>query len=93
MHLNFEVERSAEFSPVKNRTGVDSLETAQAMLVEEHRRWLEAAGVEAAGNVEISALAALSAEDLKECLADARPSYDGDLRIEPGKDGKARVVE
>ncbi len=92
-HLNFEVERSAEFSPVKNRTGVDSLETAQAMLVEEHRRWLEAAGVKATGKVEISALAALSAEDLKERLVDAKPSYDGDLRIEPGEDGKARVVE
>lgn len=92
-HLVFEVERSAEFSPVKNRSGVDSLETAQAMLVEEHRRWLRNAGVEARGKVEISPLAALSAEELKERLADARRGYDGDIRVEPGEDGTARISE
>ncbi len=91
-HLSMEVERSAEFSPVKNRTGVDSLETARVMLVEEHRRWLRAAGVEARGRIEVSALAALTEKELKERLVDARPSYDGDVRVEPGKDGTARVL-
>ena len=30
--LAFEVDRSREFAPVKNATGVDSVETAQALL-------------------------------------------------------------
>ena len=30
--LAFEVERNREFAPVKNKTGVDSVETARALL-------------------------------------------------------------
>ena len=30
--LPFEVEREKEFAPIKNKTGVDSVESAQALL-------------------------------------------------------------
>ena len=32
--LPFEVERNKEFAPIKNKEGVDSIETAQALLRE-----------------------------------------------------------
>ena len=32
--LSFEVERSREFAPIKNRTGVDSLESARELMKE-----------------------------------------------------------
>jgi UDP-N-acetylglucosamine/UDP-N-acetylgalactosamine diphosphorylase len=43
----FEVERSAEFAPVKNASGpgvTDSPATARAALLALHRQWVEAAG-------------------------------------------------
>lgn len=43
--LVLEVDRAEEFSPVKNATGVDSLETAQRDLVRRSCRWLAQAGV------------------------------------------------
>lgn len=43
--LVLEIERGEEFSPVKNATGVDSLETAQRDLVARSARWLEQAGI------------------------------------------------
>lgn len=43
--LVLEVERAEEFSPVKNATGVDSLETSQRDQIARAYRWLEAAGV------------------------------------------------
>lgn len=43
--LVLEVERSEEFSPVKNATGVDSLETSQRDQIRRAYRWLEAAGL------------------------------------------------
>ncbi|MBU0719337.1 MAG: UDPGP type 1 family protein [Planctomycetes bacterium] len=44
--LVLEVERAEEFSPVKNATGVDSLETSQRDQVRRACRWLEQAGVD-----------------------------------------------
>ena len=32
--LSFEVERNHEFAPIKNRTGVDSLESARELMKE-----------------------------------------------------------
>lgn len=43
--LVLDVDRAEEFSPVKNATGVDSLETAQRDLIRRAYRWLDAAGV------------------------------------------------
>ncbi|HLU70384.1 MAG TPA: UDPGP type 1 family protein [Fibrobacteria bacterium] len=38
------VERAAEFAPVKNRDGADSPATARALILALHRRWAEQAG-------------------------------------------------
>ena len=42
--LILEADRSEEFSPVKNMTGVDSLESSQADQVKRAKRWLANAG-------------------------------------------------
>ena len=67
-----EVDRSEEFSPVKNATGVDSLETSHRDQNARACRWLESAGIsiprgrhgESDVTVAISPLFALSAEDV-----------------------------
>ncbi len=67
----FETLREREFAPVKNRDGVDSVESAQAMMSDEHRRWLEERGIRIpseARTVEISPLVALEPEDLDPSL-------------------------
>ncbi len=72
--LVLEVDRSEEFSPVKNMTGPDSLETAKRDQVHRTVRWLEAAGVavprrpdgEPDVTMAISPLLALDRADLKE---------------------------
>ena len=72
--LVFEVDRAEEFSPVKNATGVDSLETSQRDQVARACRWLEAAGVEVprhpdgtyACTVIIAPSFALDAEEVRE---------------------------
>ncbi|MFA4943967.1 MAG: UDPGP type 1 family protein [Lentisphaeria bacterium] len=43
--LILEADRDEQFAPVKNPTGVDSLESSQKMQQERAARWLEAAGV------------------------------------------------
>lgn len=70
--LLLEVDRAEEFSPVKNLTGVDSLESAKRDQIHRACRWLEAAGVKVPRNrngdpavaVEISPLFSLDAEEL-----------------------------
>ena len=83
--LVFEVDRGEEFSPVKNLTGVDSLESAKRDQVRRACRWLEAAGVsiprggdgEPNVSVAISPLFAIEAEDVA-AKADRLPP------LEPG---------
>lgn len=72
--LLLEVDRAEEFSPVKNATGVDSLESSKRDQIARACRWLESAGVTVPRKpdgqpdviVTISPSFALEAEDVKE---------------------------
>lgn len=67
-----ETRREDEFGPIKNATGVDSVESCKAMQTARAARWLEAAGVRVPRRadgapdcvLEISPLTATCAEDL-----------------------------
>jgi UDP-N-acetylglucosamine/UDP-N-acetylgalactosamine diphosphorylase len=71
--LLLEIDRSEEFSPVKNAHGFDSVDTAIRDQVRRAARWLEAAGAkvprdeegEPAVTIEIAPSYAMSAEDLR----------------------------
>ncbi len=79
--LLLEIQRADEFSPVKNASGVDSLESAQRDLVRRAYRWLEDAGVsvpydhsgEPGATVVISPTLALESADLA-AIRDRLPS-------------------
>ncbi len=89
-----EVRREEEFAPIKNRTGEDSLESARELMVAEHSRWLRQAGVTVDGRVEISPLAALGPEELCARIEASELKgrrYGGDVRVEPGEDGRIRI--
>jgi len=72
--LVLQVDRAEEFSPVKNTTGVDSLDTAVRDQIRRAARWLAAAGVEIPCTpdgeldltLEIAPSYALDAEDVKQ---------------------------
>ncbi|HOT95650.1 MAG TPA: UDPGP type 1 family protein [bacterium] len=84
-----ESDRRLEFSPIKNREGDDSPETARRDLSELYAGWLEACGRppkrhadgSLAVRLEISPLVALSAEELKSRLP-AHLNVDADLLLE-----------
>jgi UDP-N-acetylglucosamine/UDP-N-acetylgalactosamine diphosphorylase len=81
-------DRVEEFSPVKNLTGVDSLESAKRDQIRRACRWLEAAGVsiprggdgEPNVTVAISPLFALEAEDVA-AKADRLPPLEAGAAV------------
>jgi UDP-N-acetylglucosamine/UDP-N-acetylgalactosamine diphosphorylase len=68
----YETDRNEEFAPIKNATGVDSVESSKRLQSERAARWLEAAGVKVPRKpdgtldcvLELSAMTALDAEDV-----------------------------
>jgi UDP-N-acetylglucosamine/UDP-N-acetylgalactosamine diphosphorylase len=75
-----ETDRVEEFAPIKNATGVDSIDSSRALQTRRASRWLEAAGVrvpqapDASPDcvLEVSPLTALDADQLK--ASPARPA-------------------
>jgi UDP-N-acetylglucosamine/UDP-N-acetylgalactosamine diphosphorylase len=71
--ISLEVERSQEFSPLKNKTGYDSPETVRQDLCNLYGSWLENSGVKVpknkegnvSVNIEINPLFAFNETDLK----------------------------
>ena len=78
--LILEADRIEEFSPVKNKTGIDSLESSRSDQSKRARRWIEKAGytVNEESTVEISPRTFPSAHDLQG--ADLQ-QYDLDSKI------------
>ncbi len=63
----FEMRREEEFAPVKNLTGIDSVESSRKMMSDLYKEWLRKKGIEippAVEVVEISPLLAVEADDL-----------------------------
>jgi len=68
----FETDRNEEFAPIKNATGVDSVESSKRLQSERAARWLEVAGAKVPRKpdgtldcvLELSSLTALDAEDV-----------------------------
>jgi len=80
-----ETDRTREFAPIKNATGVDSAETSHQLQSDRAGNWLEACGVNVARRddgsvdafIEISPLTALDPDDLRRAdLPDAVRSGD-----------------
>jgi len=65
--VSLEVLREDEFAPVKNRDGLDSIESSRQLMMDQHRRWLNERGIEippTVRTIEISPLLAVEAADL-----------------------------
>ena len=45
-HIGLEIRREDEFSPIKNMTGIDSIETALELYSNRNKRWLNKVGVD-----------------------------------------------
>ena len=63
--------REEEFAPVKNKTGIDSVESSQQLMSDLYRSWLSAAGVKIPAKVkvvEISPLFAVGPDDIDSSL-------------------------
>jgi len=58
------VNRDEEFSPVKNKTGNDSPETAKKIILNLHHKWLEKAGFNTAVGIEVDTKFSYAGENL-----------------------------
>ena len=86
--------REREFAPAKTLGGVDSVDSARKLLVEEHRRWLARAGITAHGTVEIDPLAGGSAEELAGELEPwSGREFKGPVLVSRGEDEKLSLEE
>jgi UDP-N-acetylglucosamine/UDP-N-acetylgalactosamine diphosphorylase len=78
------------FAPLKNAPGApkDTPEYVHRFMLNQHRRWLQAAGAKVAAgvDVEISPLLALDAEDLKARLPAAQKSFQKPTYLKPTED-------
>ena len=87
--LVLEADREEQFAPVKNRVGVDSVVTSQALLLARALRWLEAAGVAvprtADGTplcrVELSPRRFLAPEDVREQASSLPAPGPGEVKV------------
>jgi UDP-N-acetylglucosamine/UDP-N-acetylgalactosamine diphosphorylase len=79
-NIVFETRREEEFAPVKNPSGVDSVDSARELMINLHRGWLKQKGVTIPSGVkkiEISPLMAVAPDDLPDniLLSDAENIY------------------
>jgi UDP-N-acetylglucosamine/UDP-N-acetylgalactosamine diphosphorylase len=85
--VGLEIDREAEFAPVKNAEGADSPATASELIRRQHVSWLEAAGVEVADGaiVEISPLFAATREQFVERWDGRIDRVEGELFLEAAR--------
>ena len=85
--VGMEIDRDAEFAPVKNASGEDSPATAVELAHRQYVAWLEAAGVSVSlppeARVEISPLLAATCEQFLERWDGRLREVRGDLYLEP----------
>ncbi|HNU90967.1 MAG TPA: hypothetical protein PKO25_03760, partial [Spirochaetota bacterium] len=85
-NIVLETKREEEFAPIKNSSGVDSVESAQGLMDARARRWLRERGIDVPPStavVEISPLLALEPGDIPASL---RVPDRKRVNLEPDKD-------